>query len=561
VAGPGRVSADDPLLGEIVQLCGYLPLAVRIAGALLRHRHVWNLRHLADLLHDQRRGLKALSDGERDLAGVFDLSYTSLGERHQLLLRHLGVVPGPDADVYAAAALLECGPQAATALLEELVDHNLLIAHAPGRYRLHDLIRLHARALAELAPSDERSTALERLLDYHQHTAGHAEALITPYRRDPPASPARWYAPRDSDAAWAWLRAERHNLLAARQHAAAQACHHRVIALTSALATLLRADGPATEAIALHAAAAAAAQFLGERSSRAHALIELGSARNMVGDFPGAASAVGDALDLYRSLADRRGQADALTRLGELRRVACDNAGAAGDLREALDLFREFGDCNGQAVALHRLGVLRQVTGDYAGAIRDQQQALRFFRDSGNRFGHAMALTFLGEARRRAGDTPGAARDLRDALELLGDAGERNGRAVALVYSGTVRRSSGDLPGAARDLEAALESFRRLGARHNEAGALNQYAAVVADGGDLPRALNLYQEALCLAREMGMPDEQALALEGIAGYHLHVGDTTTGRAHLRLAKKIFQHLGMRPDTERVRSQLADLATT
>ena len=152
VAGPERVPADDPLPGEVVRLCGHLPLALRIAGTLLRHRPVWSLEHLAGLLRDQRHRVQALSDGERDLGAVFDLSYAGLDERHRRLCRRLCLVPGPYADACVAAALLNLDPDAATGLLEDLVDHNLLIAHTPGRYRLHDLIRAHARTLADTGP-------------------------------------------------------------------------------------------------------------------------------------------------------------------------------------------------------------------------------------------------------------------------------------------------------------------------------------------------------------------------------------------------------------------------
>jgi DNA-binding SARP family transcriptional activator len=162
VAGPGRVPADDPLLDEIAHRCGRLPLALRIAGALLRHRPAWNPDHLTALLRDEHRRVSALSDGERDLATVLDLSYTGLSGRHRLLLRRLGLVPGPDADAYAAAALLDTDPDTATGLLEDLADHNLLIAHAPGRYRLHDLIRAHARTLAVTDPAPDRDAALDR---------------------------------------------------------------------------------------------------------------------------------------------------------------------------------------------------------------------------------------------------------------------------------------------------------------------------------------------------------------------------------------------------------------
>ena len=195
VAGPDRAPTEDPLLDEIAHRCGRLPLALRIAGALVRHRPAWSTEHLAALLRDEHRRVPALSDGERDLATVFDLSYTGLSGRHQLLLRRLGLVPGPDADAYAGAALLDTDPDTATGLLEDLVDHNLLIAHAPGRYRLHDLIRAHARTLAATDPASERAAALDRLLRYYAHTAHSASIPITRRPRSAPGGPAPVRAP------------------------------------------------------------------------------------------------------------------------------------------------------------------------------------------------------------------------------------------------------------------------------------------------------------------------------------------------------------------------------
>ena len=148
VAGRGRVAADDPVLAEIAGLCGRLPLALRIAAALLSHRPAWPPGHLAGLLRDQRQRLGILSDGERDLGTAFGLSYRSLPGPAQRLFRSLWLVPGADFDAYAIAALTGTDPATATRLLEDLVDHNLLIQQAAGRYRLPDLIRLHVRALA-----------------------------------------------------------------------------------------------------------------------------------------------------------------------------------------------------------------------------------------------------------------------------------------------------------------------------------------------------------------------------------------------------------------------------
>ena len=170
-AGHPRMPAGAPETTEIVHLCGRLPLALRMAASLLAHRPLWTAGHLAGLLRSQRRQLIAISDGERDLATVFDLSYRSLTEAQQGLFRRLGLVLGPDVDASAAAALLEADPTTASMLLEDLVDHNLLTEHAPGRYRLHDLIREHTRTLAGSALEANRDAEFGRLPDCH-HTAG-----------------------------------------------------------------------------------------------------------------------------------------------------------------------------------------------------------------------------------------------------------------------------------------------------------------------------------------------------------------------------------------------------
>lgn len=148
VAGHDRDAAGDLGLAEVVGLCGGLPLAVRIAATLLRHRPAWTPGDLARRLGDESARVGALSDGDRDLDTVLGLSYRNLTAAQRRMFRLLGLVPGPDVDALAAAALAEVEPTAAAGLLEGLADHNLLIEHAPDRYRLHDLIRLHARALA-----------------------------------------------------------------------------------------------------------------------------------------------------------------------------------------------------------------------------------------------------------------------------------------------------------------------------------------------------------------------------------------------------------------------------
>ncbi len=605
VAGPGRIPADDPLLGEIARQCGRLPLALRIAGALLRHRPAWNPEYLAALLRDEHRRVSALSDGERDLTTVLALSYTGLSGRHQLLLRRLGLVPGPDADAYAAAALLGTHPETATGLLEDLTDHNLLIAHAPGRYRLHDLIRAHARALAATDPPPERDAALDRLLRYYGHTAHRASIPIARRPRPRPGGPAPVRIPALPDAATAraWLRTERDNLEQAHAHAHVHNLHEHTLTLAAGLAEILRTDGPYARALALHQAAADAAphhdspaahanvltdlgimrrlagdltgardvlsqaleiyRAASDRLGEANTLAELGRARGYAGEMSGADDALVQALEIYRATGDRPGEADMLADLGIMRRVAGDPTGAVGAFSQALEIYRATGDRQGEADALTELGRAQALTGDLAGADDALGQALGFYRATGHHHSEAYVLTNLGVVRRLTGDPAGAAGVLGRALEIYRTIGYSQGEAEALANLGIVRRLTGDLAGAHDAQATALDLYRKRGSRHDEAWALNHYAATIAARGDLPRAAALYQQALTMNRELSKPDGQAIALEGLGECHLTVGETEAGTARLRQAEEIFQRLGMAIDAGRVRTRVADLtkATT
>jgi tetratricopeptide (TPR) repeat protein len=597
VAGPGRVRPDDPALAEVVELCGLLPLAVRIAAALLRHRPAWTLEYLAGVLRAEHARIGALSDAERDLGAVFDLSYRSLTDAGRLTFRGLALIPGPDFDAYATAALTDNDPAAATRLLEDLVDHNLVIQHAPGRYRLHDLIRLHARTLAADDPGGVRDAARDRLMDYYQHTAGRADALISRFPRLAPDGPGPAHAPAlpDADAGRAWLRTERPNLLAALRRVTANAQPGRAVAVTAGLGTLLRNDGPWPEALALHTDAVAAARAVGDRTGRAAALVQLGVVRNLTGDCPGALEDLEQASQLYRDLGDPLGQANALTQLGNIRGFIDDYPGATADLERALRLYRELGDPLGEANVLTRLGNIQQHTGDYPGAVPGLERALRLYQQVGDGNGQGGVLILLGNVQRVTGDFAGAARSLQEALRLYGQLdhqlgrantlselgelrrlsgdhaeaaryleqglqifrtlGNRMGQANAQVWLSGVRQSTGDLPGAAQLLEAAMDTFRSIGSRGSTAWALNHYAALISESGYPARAEALHLEALGLARETGQADDEAHALEGIGECELSHGQTEPGVAHLRQALGIFLRMAMRPDADRVRARL------
>jgi DNA-binding SARP family transcriptional activator/tetratricopeptide (TPR) repeat protein len=602
VTGPGRIPAGDPLASEVALLCGHLPLALRIAGALLRHRPAWDLDHLAGKLRDENWRVSALSDGDRRLAAVFDLSYASLDAAHQRLWRRLGLVPGADLDAWAAATLVEVDPVVATGLLEDLVDDNLLNSYAPGRYRLHDLLRAYAGTLAAADPAAERDAALHRLMDYYARTAQCASSPVARYPRRTPERRAPAFAPElaDPQTARTWLRSEQSNLEASFAHACTRGLDRYVIALAAGLAEILLSDGPWTRALDICQAAADAAGRVGDPAAHADALTDLGRLRQLTGDYPGAASvltqalaacrerrdrlgeanalaslgrvraltgtylsageALTQALEIYRGIGNRLGEADALTILARLRQVTGDHPGASDALTCALQIYQDLSHPHGQANVLADLGRVRHLTGDYPAAGEALAQALEIYRALGNRLGEANARTDLGRVREVTGDYPGADDALSNALDIYRSLGNRNGEAYALTNLGHVRHRAGDSSGAAEALTRALEIYRALGNRGNTAWALNYYAATLAASGQRPRALELYEQALAMNRELNKPDDEAASLEGIAEHLLDSGDPAAAIGRLHQALSIYQRLGMVSDAHRVGRWLGSLAS-
>ena len=256
------------------------------------------------------------------VAAAFDLSYRDLTAGQRRLFRRLGLHPGPDIDAYAAAALDGTSLATARRHLEGLYDQHLITEPARGRYRLHDLLREHARALAAADDPAARDAAAGRLLDYYLHTALAAGQHHRRARSRPPPSaarPARRPAPRScprpgrQPPGW---KPSAPNLHAAADYAAASGLPRHAIAIPAAMSGFLLARGHWDQAAALHQTALAAARQAGDRPGQADALTQLGVVQWLTGDYPAAAASIEQALELYRDLGDRPGQASALTPAG-----------------------------------------------------------------------------------------------------------------------------------------------------------------------------------------------------------------------------------------------------
>jgi DNA-binding SARP family transcriptional activator len=217
----GRVDAEPGAGRRVARACGRLPLALQIAGARLGNRRTWTVAHLADRLADERRRLGELRVGDLDVRASFALSYRDLPAAEARTFRLLGLVETADLTPGPVAALTGTAVPQAEAILERLLDGRLLEQTRPGRYRLHNLLRLFAREQAEAQePADQQDAARARLLAWYLATAEHADQLLTPAGQRQPTPPAAAPFP-DRAAALAFLDRERGNLVAVTRHAAA----------------------------------------------------------------------------------------------------------------------------------------------------------------------------------------------------------------------------------------------------------------------------------------------------------------------------------------------------
>ncbi|MFE9579074.1 tetratricopeptide repeat protein [Nocardia sp. NPDC006044] len=518
-----RATAEPVAALDVLQLCGFLPLAVRIAAARLLHRPQWSVGYMAERLRDERRRLVELATAERGVAAAFALSYGQLAPAHQRLFRLLGLHPGRDIDPAAAAALADF-PHAdhAELLLEELLDVHVVTQHEPGRYLLHDLLRAHATAMVAVDESDTaREAALSRLSDHYLHTARTAVDLLFPHsatdRRALPPAAGPITAVDGPGTAARWLHAERANLMAVIGHAAD---HDRPGFVRDAAVTLRPyLDGyfHHTDAARLHAVALVAGRRLGDRSGEARALADLGWTHWRRGEYADATRYSEHALTVARANGDRFEEARALNTLGNVRWRQRDTDAAREYFRSALWITREIGNRGGEA---HVLGNLALVLGEDRGT----------------------------EAREH----------LERALDLHRQVGNARGEALVLNKLGTLYRWCGRPDQAREHHRRALELYRSLGTHGDEAAAWNGLGHTARAGGDAAQAISEHATALERAVQTGNLPEEADAHEGLARAHLLCGQLDQAREHAESALRKYQALGL-PEAESVRDLLTELS--
>jgi len=535
------LDAGDPAVGEISRLCGYLPMAIGMMARRLRHHPAWTADGLARELADARDRLQLMHAENLSVAAAFDLSYQDLTADLQRLFRRLGLHPGTEFDPYAAAALDDINPSAARRGLDELFEQHLVTEPASGRYRMHDLIREHARALAATDDPEDNEASIGRMMEYYINAAAVAGRH---FDRGSPAgdSPSQLPQLPTRERAAEWMAAERANMLAVVHYAALRGWPGPGIAIAAATSEFLRTRGHWTQMRVLHETALQTARQAGYRSGEASALTRLGVVQRLTGNYAAAAATLTGALELCGELGDQHGQADALVVLGVVQRLTVGFPTAAETLTAALILYRSSDDQLGQADALNELGCVQRLAGDYPAATASHELALRLYRSLNDMLGQADSLRYLGRVHQETGDYAAVLTSYAMALELYRGLKDRLGQAHAMNYLAIAQHLSDDYLAAAATMAEALELYRGLGHRLGQAEVLNNLAELLCIS-DPIQARAHHKQALRIAHDISALLEEARALEGLGNGDLQDQQLERASDNLRAALEIYRRIG------------------
>ncbi len=528
--GAARLAADPGSARELAGLCGYLPLALRIAAAqLARHPD----RPIADLVARLRDGdrlaaLEIEGDEQSAVRAAFDLSYVALKPEARRLFRLAGLAPGADLSGPAAAALVGRPAEAARGLAQ-LTDAHLLAEPVPDRYVLHDLMRLYARTLADTEDgAAERAAATGRLYAFYLRTADAAARLLYPQmQRLPLPGPAGSPFP-DPAAALAWLEAERGNLVAAVERAAAEGPREYAWLIVDALRGYFWMRRYPADWLAAGRAALEASTVDGDDFGSAAAHLCLAQAYRFLSHHDDAIDHFGHAITHAARAGWRQGEAAATGSIANLYRDQGRLAEAAAYHHRARVVFQQTGEAGGEAVSLTNLGNVRIDAGALAEGAEHLAAALDIYRRIGADNARAHVLNSLGCAYRYQGRLAEAVAHLEQALDLHRAAGSREGEADTLNNLAEAHLDAGRPEEARRLAEQSLAIATDAGDRRVEADACHTLASLERMAGRAGAGWD--ERALALARETGYARGEALALIGLARERTAEAEELAGQA-------------------------------
>jgi tetratricopeptide (TPR) repeat protein len=464
--GAARLASEPDAAQDLIAVSGWLPLALAIIAELAVRRPTCSLRELAARHAYTRDRLDKLSTGEltTDLRAVFSWSYRSLSPAAARMFRLLGAHPGPDIGLAAATSLAGLLPDKTCDILAELTAAHLATEHRPGRFTLHDLLRVYAAELSRDGIADRESRpATRRSLDYYLRSAQAADRILNPERDQvtPPAPERSVIAEHfdDQSQATAWLDVELEVLLGAVSWAADAGFDVHAWQLPYMLVTYLDRRERLAEYEATQRAAVAAARRLGDVHAEAAAHREMAGAYGKMRRYDLARCSLTRSLRLFEALGDGGGQARTHLSLGWLLNLEHKYEQGLEHNQLALELFAAGGESIWQARALGTIGWSLTLLGSHEQALAICEHAIQLNRDLGDQFGEACTWDSLGETHHHLGQHHKAVECFQRAIAMFTRLDEPYYAAVALTHLGDTYQESRRTSAARAAWRKALAQF------------------------------------------------------------------------------------------------------
>ncbi|OLF10133.1 transcriptional regulator [Actinophytocola xinjiangensis] len=367
---------DEDVVRAIVNQCGRLPLAVRIAAARFVHGG-WSATDFRDRLSDEAGRLLALEDGAQSVAAAFALSYRTMPEPERRMFGLLALHPGNRAEIASVHALAGVGRAEADRRVDRLHDANLLNRDPDGHVELHDLVRAFSarHALSDI-DSDDQDAAAERLVEHVLARVTAADELIEPYRYRPAGTGTSGERPFDGpQAALAWLRAEWPVVVEIVEVAASRRLHRACWQLAYVMRAFFYRDKHFDAWVRTHRAALAAAETSGDLKATGMILNNLGMAHLELSDVAGAAAYHEQAQARFALAGDERGRIDALSSRAWAVLYQGDPESAVRDLTTALAVYRRDERIRNVVIALRGIAIALTALDRFDEALVHAEQA------------------------------------------------------------------------------------------------------------------------------------------------------------------------------------------
>lgn len=478
----GTTRAEPKAVDELIACCGGFALALAIIAGRAAMNPTTPLAELATELREATTRLTAFDDDEPtvSLPAVLSWSLRVLTQNQVGAFALLGIAPGPDIGLPAAANLLGLPLEQARRILRALVEASLLNVDVHGRYSMHDLIRDHATDTVRSLKVNA-TEALRQVIDFYLHTAIAADRLFFSYQAPtqfaPPAPGVQpWQLSTVSEAV-AWFDAEHTNVLVA-QHTAAEFGWHQVV---WQLAWAMKA-------------------FHARQGHHDHGFAMWQVALTVVGHVPD---------PVRRSMIHRY--------LGRANAWVGRHTEAVNHLNESIAIAERHDKIGQQAQGHANLAWTWVYQGDYRKALAHGTRSLNLFHAVGYSLGQADALNVMGWCAALLGDHDQAREHSQAALTIHRQYRHQHGEAAALSTIGFVDLSTGDHRRAVEYLQQATDLFRDIGNTSDTADTAHRLGSSYAALGEHGRARAAWLEALELYRQQRRDDQADQVQQSLDG--------------------------------------------